>query len=114
MPPKANPKKLNPLQLKTLVLMQEISRLTEYAQVDSISGRAFITRFPTPHGNHFHVGAYAVSSADATGLRNEAVWVALDRKGLIENRWPVGLVVTEEGEAYETGIRGSILHGSDH
>lgn len=114
MPPKTNPKKLNPLQLKTLTLVQELAHHSEFAQPDSASGLPFVTRFPSPHGNHFHLGAYSVAAADATGLRNEAVWVALSRKGLVENRWPIGVVLTEEGIGYDTGLRASILHGSDH
>ncbi len=114
MPVKANPKKLNPLQLKTLTLLQELSQYSEFAQPEADSGLAFITRFPNPHGNHFHLGAYSVAGADATGLRNEAVWVALSRKGLVENRWPIGLVLLAEGRDYDTGLRASILHGSDH
>ncbi|MGC2854952.1 hypothetical protein ACM64Y_05715 [Novispirillum sp. DQ9] len=114
MPPKTNPKKLNPLQLKTLCLFQELARHPDTHQVEPNSGRKILTVFPSPHGNHFHLGPYVVGSADATGLRNEAVWVALDRKGLAVSHYPAAIVLTEEGESYDTGMRGKILHGSDH
>jgi len=114
MPPKKNPKKLNALQLKTLTLLQELASNPETCQPHPDSGRPFITSFPDPHGNHFHLGSYVVSAKDASGLRNEAVWTALQRKGMVESRWPFGIVLTEEGMAYDTGLREQILHGSDH
>lgn len=114
MPPKTNPKKLNPLQLKTLTLLQELALHPDTQQPDGETGHPLITVFPHAHGNHFHLGAYVVSAADATGLRNEAVWVALTRKELAISRWPTGIVLTPEGQTYDTGLRGQILHGSDH
>lgn len=114
MPPKTNPKKLNPLQLKTLTLLQELVRHPDTQQPDAETGLPLITTFPSAHGNHFHLGSYVVSAADATGLRNEAVWVALTRKGLAISRWPVGIALTAEGQTYETGLREKIFHGSDH
>lgn len=113
-PNKKNPLKLNPLQLKTLTLLQVLAGSSGSSQPDATTGLPFITTFPHPHGNHFHLGPYVVMSKDASGLRNEAVWVALTRKGLAESRWPVGIVLTEAGIAYETGVKGEILHGSDH
>lgn len=114
MPPKTNPKKLNPLQLKTLCLLQELARLPDTHQVEPETGRKILSRFPNPHGDHFHLGPYVVGSRDATGLRNEAVWVALERKGMAVNHFPTAIILTEEGESYDTGMRGQILHGSDH
>jgi hypothetical protein len=111
---KVNPKKLNPLQAKTLTILQVLAVDDGAAQRDPQTGRPFITNFPSPHGHHFHVGPHVVSSADATGLRNEAVWVALERKGLAESRPPFGIVLTEEGMAYDTGLKAKIFHGSDH
>lgn len=114
MPPKTNPLKLNPLQLKTLTLLQELAATPGSSQPEPETGRPYITTFPDPHGNHFHLGRYVVSAKDATGLRNQAVWTALTRKGLAESRWPFGILLTEEGQAYDTGLRSQILHGSDH
>lgn len=108
-----NPLKLNPLQLKTLTLLQEIARHPELC-ARSESGEAMVTRLPHPHGNHFHIGAAVVSSRDATGLHNPAVYVALERKGLVKNGYPDLIVLTAEGEAYPTGLAGQILHHSDH
>src|SRR6202000_1531771 len=87
MPPKANPAKLNPLQLRTLTLLQAIARLPQVSQAQE-DGHVAITAFPHAHGDHFHLGDATVSSRDATGLENENVWSALARKGLIKCEWP--------------------------
>ena len=113
MPPKVNPLKLNTLQAKTLVLFQELARHPETASRLE-SGEVFLTQLPHPHGNHFHLGDKVVLAADASGLSNPAVWVALERKGLIRGRFPDALAMTPAGQAYDTGIADQILHGSDH
>ena len=56
---KRNPLNLNPLQLKTLTLLQELAHLPEHA-TDGGDGRVMVSNLPAPHGDHFHVGAYAV------------------------------------------------------
>jgi len=123
---KRNPLNLNPLQLKTLTLLQELALLPEHGtRVDpgdasSVGsgaqrpGEVMVSNLPAPHGDHFHVGAYAVAARDATGLGNAAVFVALERKGLIRSLYPMGAVLTEAGLAYETGLRDQILHGAHH
>jgi len=98
MPPKKNPLNLNPLQLKTLTLLQELARLEGHAAPADA------------HGDHFHLGGSIVLSQDATGLGNEAVWVALQRKGLIRSQFPVAAILTPAGLGYETGLRDRILH----
>lgn len=113
MPPKINPLKLNPLQAKTLVLFQELARHPESSQTTE-SGEKVLTSLPQPHGNHFHVGAKVVMTKDASGLSNPAAWTALERKGLIRGSFPYAVTLTVEGLAYDTGIAGQILHGSDH
>jgi hypothetical protein len=55
-----------------------------------------------------------VATRDASGLRNPAVWLALERKGLIHSMYPNGAVVTPLGLDYETGMRETILHKSGH
>jgi len=112
MPPKRNPLGLNALQLKTLTLLQELARLPEYSGPAEESG--ITVRPPDPHGNHFHLGEAVVATRDATGLRNPAVWVALERRGLIRSMYPHGAVVTPVGLDYETGLHEAILHKSDH
>ena len=114
MPPKKNPLNLNPLQLKTLTLFQELARYPELATHNADTGEIFLSQIPHPHGNHFHIGRKVVSSSDATGLSNQAVWVALDRKGLIRSNFPDAVVLTKDGLAYDTGMAHQILHGSDH
>jgi hypothetical protein len=114
MPPKKNPLKLNPLQLKTLTLLQELARSPETSQPLPDSEDVFISALPRPHGDHFHVGRRVVLSRDATGLTNAAVWTALERKGLIKGVFPAAVTLTRAGLDYDTGMRDEILHGSDH
>ena len=107
---KKNPLGLNALQLKTLTLLQELARLPAYSGPAAETG--IVVRPPDPHGDHFHLGDAIVATRDASGLRNPAVWVALERKGLIHSMYPNGAVVTPLGLEYETGLREVILHKS--
>lgn len=111
---KTNPLKLNPLQLKTLTLFQELARYPELSTRHEETGEVLLTRLPQPHGNHFHVGARVVMSKDATGIHNPAVWIALERRGLMRGTYPLSVTLTPTGLAYDTGLRDTILHGSDH
>jgi hypothetical protein len=114
MSPKANPAKLNPLQLRTLTLLQAIAQIPG-ASNSTPEGDTAITQFPHAHGDHFHLGDATVMGRDATGLENENVWNALARKGLIKAAWPDQIALTPEGVAYETGIADEILHkGGGH
>lgn len=112
MPPRTNPLKLNPLQLRTLTLLQALARVPGAAQRrgDDI----VISQFPPAHGDHFHLGDAVVSGKDATGLYNEAVWNALTRKGLARAVWPREIALTPDGFAYDTGLADEILHRSSH
>ena len=71
-------------------------------------------RLPHAHGDHFHVGDAVVSGRDATGLANEAVWTALERKGLIKSLFPMAVVLTPSGLDYDTGLADQILHRHAH
>lgn len=112
---KKNPLNLNNLQLKTLTLLQELARHPQIARKDEATGHVTIDELPHPHGNHFHIGQRVAMSANATGLHNPAVYLALARKGLVA---PAGGIetptLTAEGLGYDTGLRDVILHGSDH
>ena len=115
MPPKANPLGLNPLQLKTLTLLQELAKFPDIARRDETTGAVTIDELPNPHGNHFHVGARVVSTSDANGLRNPSVFLALARKGLIVATGMIDApTLSVAGLAYDTGLREKILHGTDH
>jgi hypothetical protein len=113
MPPKANPAKLNPLQLKTLTLLQAIARIPGAAAAGA-NGEVVINQFPSAHGDHFHLGDAMVDGKNATGLYNEAVWNALGRKGLARPEWPHHIALTQAGLAYETGLAGEILRRGEH
>lgn len=111
---KANPAKLNPLQLKTLTLLQAIARIPGAAAMGA-NGEVTISQFPRAHGDHFHLGDAVVDGRNATGLYNEAVWNALTRKGLARAEWPHRIALTQAGLGYETGIADEILRrGSPH
>lgn len=114
MPPKNNPLRLNPLQCKTLALLQALAGAEGAAQKDESSGNISINRFPAPHGDHFHIGEAVVMTSDATGLSNESVWKALERKGLIQSNYPLTVHMTPEGMAYDSGMADRILHRSSH
>jgi len=114
MSPKTNPAKLNPLQLRTLTLLQAIAQIPG-ASSSTPEGDTAITQIPHAHGDHFHLGDATVAAQDATGLENENVWNALARKGLIKAAWPDQIALTPEGVAYDTGIADQILHkGGGH
>ena len=61
MPPKRNPLNLNPLQLKTLTLLQELARLAGSSAAEDEAGGLAITQLPDPHGDHFHLGEAVVA-----------------------------------------------------
>jgi ribosomal protein S19E (S16A) len=111
-PNRANPAKLNALQLKTLAILQEAARSGGgEAQPD---GSVALSRLPRPHGDHFHVGSAVVMARDATGLANPAVYNALRRKGLISQAPDGRLLLSPHSLSYETGVAETILHRADH
>jgi hypothetical protein len=114
MPPRNNPLKLNPLQLRTLTVLQALAQVPGAASAGPAEGEITVRQFPQPHGDHFHLGDAVVASKDVTGLYNRAVWNALSRKGLARAEWPHQLVLTREGLAYETGLAGQVLHHGGH
>jgi hypothetical protein len=111
---KRNPLNLNPLQLKTLTLLQELAAHPNHAEPVGDSGAVLVANLPHPHGDHFHVGSAVVMTRDATGLFNQAAFVALERKGLIQSHFPDGATLTPSGMAYDTGLKDVILHRADH
>ena len=110
MPPKRNPLRLNTLQRKTLALFQAMAEVPESGEADPQTGDREISRFPHAHGDHIHLGEGYVMVRDATGMGNEAVWVALERKGLAKSSYPRSIRITAAGLAYDTGVRDRIIH----
>jgi len=108
-----NPLKLNPLQLRTLVLAQVLAGDPVSGRRDAETGEITLIRLPHAHGNHAHVGPYSLPARALSGFENQAVWVALDRKGLARREENGMIVVTAEGMAYETGLMEE-LEKSDH
>jgi len=113
MPPKRNPLNLNPLQLRTLTLLQALAALPD-AKPGEDEGSTMLTSLPDPHGDHFHLGDAVVAARDATGLRNPAVWAALERKGLVKTQFPQSATLLAEGRNYDTGLKEQILHHASH
>jgi hypothetical protein len=114
MAPKQNPLKLNALQLRTLTLLQAIARLPGAASAGPGAGELTIERLPPAHGDHFHLGDAVVAGKDATGLHNENVWHALERKGLARADWPHRITLTPDAMGYETGLADEILRRAAH
>src|SRR5260221_13691764 len=98
---KKNPLNLNALQLRTLTLMQALARLEAHGTPANEPGHVLVSGLPHAHGDHFHVGDAVVSGRDATGLANEAVWTALERKGLIKPLFPMAVGPTPGGPAHD-------------
>jgi hypothetical protein len=111
---KHNPLNLNPLQLRTLTLLQALAGLPDHSSPGVEPGSVRVEGLPHPHGDHFHLGPWAVMVRDATGLSNQAAWMALERKGLIKSMFPDACELTKAGLEYETGLKDQILHGADH
>jgi hypothetical protein len=110
---KKNPLNLNKLQLKALTIMQAYAE-TQYGVPEGEGGEVTVT-MPPPHGDHFHVGEAVVMLRDATGLVNEGVWAALQRKGLIRPlMFPTVCTLTSAGLSYDTGVGDAILHRAHH
>ena len=114
MPPKNNPLRLNALQLRTLTILQHLARSPETSTANQDTGEVMISNMPHAHGNHFHCGDAVVLARDATGLRNESVYLALERKGLARSYYPLGIALTADGLAYDTRLGARVLHRADH
>lgn len=106
--------KLNPLQSKTLILLQILARDAESSAPVADSEDIRITQMPHGHGNHVHVGQYVVSAKDASGLENPAVWAALVRKGFVRENWQTEIVIKATGLAFSTGLENKFVSTSDH
>ena len=114
MPPKTNPLRLNPLQCKTLAVLQALAQDESLSERDERSGDVRIVRFPHAHGEHFHIGEAVVMAKDASGLKNESVWRALERKGLIRGDYPLSLRITPTGQEYDSGLADKVLRRAEH
>ncbi|HER26524.1 MAG TPA: hypothetical protein ENI69_05390 [Rhodospirillales bacterium] len=112
--PKNNPLKLNKLQLRTLLLMQELARHPGTATTHPATGEVTLTTLPRPHGNHVHIGDFVVAASDISGFTNAAVWRALERKGLARSNFPLSITLNPVGLAYDTGLSDRLTQPSDH
>lgn len=110
MPPRVNPLRLNALQLKTLVILQQLARQQEPGAQPTEDGAVRVPVLPRAHHGHFHLGDRIVMVKDCTGLTNNAVFNALGRKELIRPGAEGELLLTAEGRNYPTGMDDQILH----
>lgn len=106
--------KLNKLQNRTLALLQELAQHPETAITDTDTGEVTVTHMPHAHGNHVHVGRLVVSSKDASGFSNQAVWSALERKGMARGNFPISITLTKAGLDFDTGLTQPMAQESDH
>ena len=114
MPPKRNPLNLNPLQLRSLTLLQALARLPNVGQ-QRPDGSVVFLLFPDAHGDHFHLGEAEVSRLVVSGMYNEEEWNALSRKGEAKADYKSEIALTPEGQNYDTGDAASILQrGGGH
>lgn len=111
---KHNPLKLNGLQLRTLTILQAMTHIPGAASEGPGAGEITLEQFPHAHGDHFHLGEAVVATKDASGLYNEKVWNALERKGLARADWPHRITLTSSGQQYETGLAQEIFHRAAH
>jgi hypothetical protein len=105
---------LNPLQAKTLVLLQVLAKDDDSSMATPDGEGRQITTLPHGHGNHMHVGQFVVSAKDASGLSNPSVWTALARKGFVTENWQQAMVITPAGLAFSTGLEDKFMSVSDH
>lgn len=107
-----NPLRLNPLQLKTLALLQVLA--DQQQEVEKNPDGIVVRHFPSPHGDHFHVGTYVLSGKELSGLGNVSVWKVLERKGLIKSYYPEYAVLTSAGQSYDTTSVHKTWHTHSH
>jgi hypothetical protein len=113
-PRRPNPSRLNPLQLKTLTILQALAQEQDFAEPPGTDGSVRIHSLPPAHGNHVHLGQAVAAVRDLTGLANQSVLNALARKGLLKGGPGDAYTLTSTGLDYDTGIAHLILHRGDH
>jgi ribosomal protein S19E (S16A) len=109
-----NPKKLNPLQLRTLAIFQKLATMERHVAQVTGDGAVTLWNLPHAHGDHFHVGDAVIRTRDASGLTNPSVWAALERKGLLEGEFPTMATLSREALEYPVGDLGLFTEHSDH
>lgn len=105
--------RLNPLQLRTLALLQELAEDPDHG-AEGENGARVVTALPHAHGDHMHIGRFTVPARFASGLSNESVIGALCRRGFLTRDEAGFLVLLPEGLAAETGVREQLFALSDH
>ena len=81
---------------------------------DEVTGEIRLLRLPSPYGNHIHIGQYVVSARDASGLPNDMVWTALERKALLHRVNSLTATLTKDELDYNKGPAEKFWMRSDH
>lgn len=95
--------KLNDLQLRTLALLQQLASDDEISTDHATGGRT-VHMVPQPNGDHMSFGQLTVTSRFASGLVNENVWNARQRKGIIDGVFPHQVTILPVGLSFDTGL----------
>lgn len=86
-----------------------MERFPETSSENIETGEVMISNLPKPRGSQFNCGDSIVLTKNSTGLTNESVWKALERKGLARSFFPLGIAITTNGMNYDTGLSKLIL-----
>ncbi len=95
-------------------MAQLLAQDANLARRDEATGAVTLLRIPHAHGDHLHIGQFTVSTWEASGLSNPAVWSALARKGLARIEGPIAIALTAEGVSYDTGLGDRFAAPTDH
>jgi len=108
--------KLNPLQTRTLALLQELASDPGSCRRQRPMAESLLPICPMPMVTMCMWAVRRVSARDASGLANGAVWQVLERRGLIGKGmdFPHRLILTPSGQAYVTGLADKLSGPSDH
>ena len=109
MPVGTSPLKLNRLQLRILTIFQQLARFPETSSENIEIGEVMISNLPKPRGSQFYCGNSIVLTKNSTGLTNESVWKALERKGLARSFFPLGIAIKTNRMNYNMGLSKLIL-----
>ena len=81
---------------------------------DEVTGEIRLLRLPSPYREPLHIARDVGSARNACGLSNDAVWTALERKGLLHRVNSLTATLTKDEFDYNTGLAGKFWTRSDH
>ncbi len=81
---------------------------------DEVTDEIRLLRLPSLYGDHIHIGRYVVSARDASGLSNNTMWTALERKALLHRVNSLPATLTKDELDYNKGLADKFWTRSDH